>query len=139
MRDIAKEAETVIKSLIKTKWVTDKRTGQKKEVHYLELKTNQLRKFLTAANSITNQINRYRIQHPEANELPDQLAAEIQFLKVKAAYQVGRNNTAREFMAKSQMITYIDGIGTSLEKYETFARYLEALVAYHKFYSEGDK
>ena len=33
----------------------------------------------------------------------------------------------------------IDSIGDSVEKYEQFARYVEALVAFHKFYGGRDK
>ena len=78
MRDIAKEAENVILK------IKDQNHGE------ISLKTNQIRKFLTAVNAITNKVNVYKAKHLDATELPDELAGEIQFLKVKAAYQAGK-------------------------------------------------
>lgn len=70
---------------------------------------------------------------------------EIKFLKVKLAYQIGRADSGRyranpvkEFADKSGLIGEIDKIGDSLERYENFARYVEALVAFHKFYGGKD-
>lgn len=101
------------------------------------LKTNQIRKFLTAVNAITNKVNVYKAKHLDATELPDELAGEIQFLKVKAAYQAGRERSVKDFMVQSKMKHRIEEIGTSISKYEEFAHYVEALVAYHKFHG-GD-
>ena len=125
MRDIAKEAEQVILNL------KDQNHGK------IYLKTNQIRKFLTAVNAITNKVNVYKAKHLDATELPDELAGEIQFLKVKAAYQAGRERSVKDFMVQSKMKHHIEGIGTSISKYEEFAHYVEALVAYHKFHG-GD-
>ena len=126
MRDIAKEAEQVILNL------KDQNHGK------IYLKTNQIRKFLTAVNAITNKVNVYKAKHLDATELPDELAGEIQFLKVKAAYQAGREGNVRDFMRQSEMKHHIEAIGTSIAKYEAFAHYVEALVAYHKFYGGRD-
>lgn len=125
MKDIAREAESVIlqlKAENRGKW---------------RLQTNQLRKFLTAVNSLTNHVNVYKAKHPQATELPEELVGEVQFLKVKAAYQAGRFPDVRKFMDACKMENSITEIGTSIEKYEEFSRYMEALVAYHK-YHEGD-
>ena len=133
MRDIAKEAENVILK------IKDQNHGE------ISLKTNQIRKFLTAVNAITNKVNVYKAKHLDATELPDELAGEIQFLKVKAAYQAGKErenkkhkNNVKEFMEQSKMKHHIEGIGTSISKYEEFAHYVEALVAYHKIYGGND-
>ena len=126
MRDIAKEAEGVILAL------KEQNDGK------IYLKTNQIRKFLTAVNAITNKVNVYKAKHLDMTELPDELAGEVQFLKVKAAYQAGRDRSVKDFMKKSHMKDEIDGIGTSIAKYEAFARYIEALVAYHKYYGGKD-
>ena len=126
MRDIAKEAEQVILNL------KDQNHGK------IYLKTNQIRKFLTAVNAITNKVNVYKAKHLDATELPDELAGEIQFLKVKAAYQAGRERSVKDFMVQSKMKYRIEEIGTSISKYEEFAHYVEALVAYHKFYGGND-
>lgn len=126
MRDIGKEAEEVILAL------------KKQNNDRIYLKTSQIRKFLTAVNAITNKVNIYKAKHLDMITLPDELAGEVQFLKVKAAYQAGRDRAVKDFMIKSQMKDEIQRIGTSIAKYEEFARYIEALVAYHKFYGGKD-
>lgn len=132
MQDIAKEAEQAILAL------------KKQNNGKIYLKTNQIRKFLTAVNAITNKVNVYKAKHLNATELPDELAGEIQFLKVKAAYQAGRERSVKDFisvkdfMKQSHMKQHIEAVGTSIAKYEAFAHYVEALVAYHKFYGGKD-
>ncbi len=126
MRDIGKEAEEVILAL------KEQNNGR------IYLKTSQIRKFLTAVNAISNKVNVYKAKHLDATELPDELAGEVQFLKVKAAYQAGRNKNVKDFMMKSKMKNEIQRISTSIVKYEEFARYIEALVAYHKFHGGQD-
>ena len=86
MQDIAKEAEQAILAL------------KKQNNGKIYLKTNQIRKFLTAVNAITNKVNVYKAKHLDATELPDELAGEIQFLKVKVAYQAGRERSVKDFI-----------------------------------------
>lgn len=126
MQDIAKEAEQAILAL------------KKQNNGKIYLKTNQIRKFLTAVNAITNKVNVYKAKHLDATELPDELAGEIQLLKVKVAYQAGRERSVKDFMKQSNMKQHIEAVGTSIAKYEAFAHYVEALVAYHKFYGGKD-
>ena len=45
----------------------------------------------------------------------------------------------KRFVSRAKLIERIDAIGTSIPKYQEFARYIEALVAYHKFYGGRDK
>ena len=47
-------------------------------------------------------------------------------------------NNVKELMEQSKMKHHIEEIGTSISKYEEFAHYVEALVAYHKFYGGND-
>lgn len=135
--DIVAKADEVIKSLLKR----DKFGNLKKDKFgnpILDLKTNQIRKFLTAVNTVTGKIEIYRAKHDLTNQLPDELASEVKFLKVKIAYQAGRDWDVKSFVQKSEIMTMIDTIGNSVERYEEFARYVEALVAYHKFYGGKD-
>ena len=126
MRDIGKEAEEVILAL------------KKQNNDRISLKISQIRKFLIAVNEITNKINIYKAKHLDVTTLPDELIGEVQFLKVKAAYQAGRNRDVKNFIEKSHMKEEIQHVGDSIAKYEEFARYIEALVAYHKFYGGKD-
>ena len=78
--------------------------------------TSQIRKFLTAVNRVNGKI--------------DQIG--------RADSGRNRANPVKEFADKSGLIGEIDKIGDSLERYENFARYVEALVAFHKFYGGKD-
>ena len=103
------------------------------------LTTNQIRKFLTAVNTLTNKITLYRHQQEQTRELSEDLAKEVRFLKVKLAYQVARGNKGvKRFAEDTQLKEDIDTVGTDLKEYMAFAQFIEALVAYHKFYGEKE-
>lgn len=109
----------------------------------IKVKTTQLRKLLTAVTAIKNEIDVYKSDKMLAEKkLPEKmdedLANKVAFLKVKAAYQAGRNTEVKNFIVKTDIITQIGFIGNDIKKFERFASYIEALVAYHKFYG-GDK
>lgn len=109
--------------------------------------TSQIRKFLTAVNRVNGKIDQFKNGNKSSasGRIPEDLQMEIKFLKVKLVYQIGRADSGRnranpvkEFADKSGLIGEIDKIGDSLERYENFARYVEALVAFHKFYGGKD-
>lgn len=110
---------------------------------YKMVTTSQIRKFLTEVNRISTELFKNRNKDLVSSKIPDKipenLQMEIKFLKVRLAYQIGRaggkcNNPVKDFEDKAELFKEIDGIGDSLERYENFARYVEALVAFHKFY-----
>ena len=43
-----------------------------------------------------------------------------------------------DFAEKARLKERIEAIGTDMKKYEEFAHFMEALVAYHKFYGGRD-
>lgn len=106
--------------------------------------TSQIRKFLTAINTVTEKVNAYKLENMEKGDtLPIELQAQIKYLKVKLAYQIGRNrskwgNPVEDFEKGAGLISLIDGIKSSTKEYEKFAHYIEALVAFHKFYGGKD-
>ena len=105
--------------------------------------TSQIRKFLTAVNTVSEKVDQYR-NNGNVVKLNEDLQMQVKFLKVKLAYQIGRAETKRgnpvkNFAQQAHLMQKIDSIGDSVEKYEQFARYVEALVAFHKFYGGRDK
>ena len=106
--------------------------------------TSQIRKFLTAVNTVTEKVNAYKLEKTDDYDtLPVELQAQIKYLKVKLAYQIGRNrskwgNPVEDFEKEAGLISLIDGIKSSTKEYEKFAHYMEALVAFHKFYGGKD-
>ena len=107
------------------------------------LSTSQIRKFLTAVNKITEEVNVDCIENPDDTKLQESLQAEIKFLKVKLAYQIARSkskwgNPVEDFAKEAKLMEEIDAIKDSIKAYRTFARYIEALVAFHKYYGGRD-
>lgn len=127
VKDIAQEAEKVILRL--------KENGGGK----LVITKSQIRKFLAAVNALTNKVDDYRARNPRAVELSPELASTVKYLKVQLVYQAARNQTSvQPFVKQARLKERIDSIGTDLRAYEDFAHYVEALVAYHKFYGGED-
>lgn len=131
------KAEKVIKSLIKVKTFKNE-NGEIIETKEIKLTTGQIRKFLSVMNNIGNKVSIYKAEHPEENKLPDELVEEIQYMRIKLVYQAGRDKSVKEFLEKSELDTYIQKIGNSIKNFNIVFRYVEALVAYHKFYGGKD-
>ena len=131
MDNIVDKAELAIKSIRKP----NKKNHDKLVI---ELKTNQIRKILTAVNILKNKVDIYKIANPQAKKLDEELQMEIEFLRVNIAYQIGREkgkeNLVREFVEKADLLNMVKDINGDIKAFENFCRYIEALVAFHKFY-----
>lgn len=125
--DVVGDAEKVINNLEKDKY------GK------IALTTSQVRKFLTAINVVRNKVDLYIAQNKETKELSSELVAEVKFLKVNLLYQAGRINTVKQFMNMANLGNIIDNVGNDTKKFQKLCKYVEALVAYHKFYGGKDK
>lgn len=112
------QAETVIKSL------ANPRTGK------IDLTTNKIRSLLSLVNEL------YAMAKADTSpKLNESVKSHIQYVKMHLVYEAGRENTVKDFLAKSGLLEYLDGIGSDREELMLVCRYTEALVAYHKFYS----
>ena len=134
--------------------------------------TTQIRRFLTAVNQVSGKVEKWKRDKKVGSHeaLPEELQAQIKYLKVKIAYTIGRekasnkksNNRSNQkrsftsvsdgrekasdkksnevelFFTESGLLEIIDSIGSDIKKYENFASYVEALVAFHKYYGGGD-
>jgi CRISPR-associated protein Csm2 len=100
MEDIVLQAEKVMKHLMESSASTNTRFhGREKK-----LTTSQIRKFLTAVNTVTNKVNVYKTKHLGESLLSDELAAEVKYLKVKIIYQAGREGTVRAFVNEADLL-----------------------------------
>lgn len=127
---VVEDAEETIKLLI----YKDK-NGKPK----IALTTSQIRKFLTAVNVVRNKVDLWKVNNKDNNKLSADLVMEIKFLKVNLLYQAGREKNVRDFVEKAKLATIINDIGSDLKKFTNFCKYVEALVAYHKYYGGKDK
>ena len=126
--DVVTEAEKAIKEL-----------QYKDRYNKIDVTTSQIRKFFTAVNVVRNKVDLYKAKNKGAEALSKELTAEIKFLKVNLLYQAGRTDAVKQFMTVSKLDIIIDGIGDSLARFVKFTKYVEALVAYHKFLGGKDK
>ena len=132
MENIVDKAELAIKSIGKP----DKNNPNKL---YIKLKTNQIRKIWTAVNILKNKVDIYKIAKSKEKKLDEELQMEIEFLRVNMSYQAGRDNLVREFIEKADLLNMVKDINGDIKAFEKFCKYVEALVAFHKFYGGQDK
>ena len=103
------------------------------EKRSIQITTSKLRNILSLISPI---YDRERIRN-EAELLPESVTG-LQMMRVRVLYEAGRDEkTVKPFVEKAKLLEYIKGIGTSREKCLLFANYMEALVAYHRFYHIG--
>ena len=76
------------------------------------------------------------INRTETTLLPEN-QNRIQMVRVRLAYECGREDAVKKFVYETDLLSYIKGIHDSRNEFIRFARYMEALVAYHRFYG-GD-
>ena len=115
------KAENVIKSLNHTK---DHRNNKIK----FFLTTTKIRNLL---NLTSNLFDESKIR--EYKELADKIA----YLRVQFVYQSGRETAVKDLVKKAEILDILKEINNK-ESLQRFCRYMEALVAYFRFYGGKD-
>mgnify|MGYP000915770508 CR=1 FL=1 len=115
------EADKVIQSLFEV---------DKSGKRFIKLSTSKLRKLLGMISDIYNEALRN-----EGKSLGDKLCAKIQYMKMHFIYEAGREPEVKKLIKKADIINKIDSIGSDKKKFINFCHYMEALVAYKKFYA----
>ncbi|MCD7758087.1 MAG: type III-A CRISPR-associated protein Csm2 [Clostridiales bacterium] len=54
--------------------------------------------------------------------------------RIRMLYEAGRDNKVKSFIEAADLLPYLKGIGDSRVKMLNYYHYLEALVAYHKYF-----
>ena len=71
--------------------------------------------------------------------LSEELQSRIEYLKVRLVYECGREpNIIKPFVNKAGLLELLNGIGDNRDNFLKFAKYMEALVAYHRFHGGRD-
>jgi len=97
------------------------------------LTTSQIRNILSMLNQIYNDVI---VSTDET--LSEETQSQLRYLKVKLIYAAGRDQKVKAFIEESQIDRHLDKIGNSREQFILYSRYMEALVAYHKFHDGND-
>ena len=97
-----------------------------------KLNSNQIRTLLSMMNALY-----LMVQHQSDEVLSEEIQSQVQYTKMKFAYQAGRDNggPVKELLTKAELLEQFDQVGTSREYLLMLCHYMEALVAYHKYYS----
>ena len=105
------------------------RTGK----YVIKLSTSKIRKLLSMSADIYNEAKRL-----PGNSLSEEMKSKLQYMKMHFIYEAGRDQVVRSFIEKAKLIETIDEVGSSKEQLIVFCHYMEALVAYQRFYGGSD-
>ena len=96
---------------------------------YQQLSVSKLRQIYGLIMNLYTQIN-----------VPDDFNShkgDLQYLRVKMAYESGREKAVERFLKETKLMDAIDAVQT-YEQFMLYCRYAESLVAYFKFYGGRD-
>lgn len=96
--------------------------------------TSKIRNLLAMTASIYNEA-----LNCQNEELPKDLIGRINYLRIRFVYEAGREPQVRKLIEASDILAYLDEIKGKRSQYILFSRYMEALVAYRKFYGKRDE
>lgn len=96
--------------------------------------TSKIRNLLAMTADIYNEVI-----NSQKELLSAEVIGRIKYLKIRFVYESGREPKVKKLVETANILAYLDGIGNSRSQYILFSRYMEALVAYRKFYCEKDE
>ena len=91
--------------------------------------TSKLRNWFSIANDIYNVESR----SSEIGLKPES-CTKLLNLRVRIVYDAGKDSKIKDLVTSANLLSYIKGIGESREQMIRFTHYMEALVAYHKYF-----
>ena len=134
MDNYVEQAEKVIISLKK-----DREGRPNLQYGQIAITSSQIRKLLSAVTLLNNQIELLQMQGKLDEQYRQKFIDEIRYLIVKFAYQEGRAKKGElEFYKNAGLIDRLKKIENNIDQFKEFARYMEALVAFHKYYGGKD-
>lgn len=95
--------------------------------------TSKIRGLLSMVSDIYNDV----LNEPK-EDLSLDIRSRINYMKVHFYYEAGREKTVKKFLETAEVFTLIDEIKGKRSGFILFSRYMEALVAFRKFYVEKD-
>ncbi|MBR1629843.1 MAG: type III-A CRISPR-associated protein Csm2 [Lachnospiraceae bacterium] len=91
--------------------------------------TSKIRNLLAMTSDIYNEL-----LNEQGSEIPDTCRERIEYLRIRVIYEAGREDSVRSFVEEAKLSEILKEIGNNRKKYMLYSRYMEALVAFHKFY-----
>lgn len=94
------------------------------------IKTNKIRNILSLMNELYAMIKKDRNE-----KLSVETQSHVQYVRMKLAYEAGRDANVKKFLNDVRLIGYLKIVQDSRAKLLLICNYTEALVAYHKYYT----
>lgn len=91
--------------------------------------TSKIRNLLSLVTDIYNKEN-IRTE----DKLQSDSVVKLNLMRVRVAYECGRDDTVKSFVAQTNLLEYLKGISTDRADLIRFAHYMEALVAFHRYF-----
>ncbi len=91
--------------------------------------TSKIRRIYSLVTEIYNE---ERLRTDE--ELSADSISAVAMMRVRIAYEAGRDPKVKDFVIDAHLLDYLKGIGTKRKAFLEFTQYMEALIAYHKFF-----
>lgn len=119
-------AESTIKSL------QAKKDRKGKEIPIVT--TSKIRNLLAMTADIYNEV-----VNSKEEKLSAEIIGRINYLKIRIVYEAGREQGVKNLVTEAQILEHLAEIKGSRERYILFSRYMEALVAFRKYYGGRDE
>ncbi len=119
------EAEKVIQSLM------GKKDQRGRDIPIVT--TSKLRNLLAMSADIYNEV-----MNEKEEQLNEDICARIEYLRVRFLYEAGREPAVKNLVNESGIMELLKNVNANKKNYILFNRYMEALVAFRKFYVEKD-
>lgn len=101
---------------------------QKEKGRYTPLTTSKIRNLLSLTSTLYDESSTKEFS---------QLQEPLSYLRVQFVYQAGRERSVKELVEKAQILEILKEI-RDISSLQRFCRYMEALVAYFKYYGGKD-
>ena len=120
------QAEAVIKKL---NGKVNPRNGRPEPM----VTTSKLRNLLAMTDDIYNEI-----LTASEDKLSEEIVGRISYLRMRFVYEAGREPKVKDLVTEAKILEILKEIGNSKKNFILFTHYMEALVAFHKFYGGKD-
>lgn len=124
-QNYVEEAERVIIQL------KDKKDRNERAVPMVT--TSKLRNLLAMTADIYNMV-----LNVQDDRLSEDICSRIEYLRVRFMYEAGREPSVRNLVEESGIVELLKEIKGSKKKFIMFNRYMEALVAFHRYHGGKD-
>lgn len=95
--------------------------------------TSKIRNLLAMSADIYNEV-----VNSKDEKLSADIIGRINYMKIRFYYEAGREISVKTFLQEADIFNIIKEINGSRKNYILFSHYLEALVAFRKYYYKND-